>query len=133
MSDLMKAIAVVQDENEALRAEVERLTRERDEAIAHKDQVIQDAIEMLGRTGHHREMSFAEFVEAGGGECPICLKRERDEARAQAEGLAKALADAIECVESWGAYADVYFQEKHNLAGDLVRLRAALPKEADRE
>jgi hypothetical protein len=40
--------------------------------------------------------------------------------------LADALRDAIECVESWAAYASPYFQEKHNLRGDLDRLHAAL-------
>jgi hypothetical protein len=40
--------------------------------------------------------------------------------------LADALLDAIECVESWAAYASPYFQEKHNLRGDLGRLHAAL-------
>ena len=40
--------------------------------------------------------------------------------------LEAALSDAIECVEEWAAYASPYFQEKHDLAGDLARLRAVL-------
>ena len=44
--------------------------------------------------------------------------------RAEIERLRAALADAIECVESWSAYAPPYFGAKHNLAGDLARLRA---------
>ena len=40
--------------------------------------------------------------------------------------LRAALADAIEEVESWGAYASEYFQDKHDLAGVLTRLREAL-------
>lgn len=40
--------------------------------------------------------------------------------------LVEALEEARELVESWGAYAPQYFQEKHDLAGDLVRLDAAL-------
>jgi lipopolysaccharide biosynthesis protein len=40
--------------------------------------------------------------------------------------LRKALEDAIECVESWSGYASEYFQDKHDLKGDLSRLRAAL-------
>lgn len=57
------------------------------------------------------------------------------EAADRIQALEAALADAIECVESWGAYADAYFQQKHDLAGDLSRLRVTLPptKEADDE
>jgi len=40
--------------------------------------------------------------------------------------LEAALADAIDCVHDWGAYAAEYFQEKHDLVGDLSRLRAVL-------
>ena len=40
--------------------------------------------------------------------------------------LTAGLRDAIECVESWAAYADDYFATKWDLAGDLARLRAAL-------
>ena len=40
--------------------------------------------------------------------------------------LRKALADAIECVIDWAHYASPYFIEKHDLNGDLARLRAAL-------
>jgi len=47
--------------------------------------------------------------------------------RAVAE-LREALRDAIECVEHWSSYASLYFQDKHNLVGDLDRLRAALAK-----
>jgi hypothetical protein len=43
--------------------------------------------------------------------------------------LEAALADAIECVGSWAAYASPYFQEKHDLAGDIARLQAALAGE----
>ena len=33
---------------------------------------------------------------------------------------------AIECVESWGAYASDYFKDKYDFEGDLKRLRQAL-------
>ena len=46
---------------------------------------------------------------------------EQQKRMAELEG---ALTDAIECVESWGAYASDYFQDKHGLADDLARLRA---------
>lgn len=40
--------------------------------------------------------------------------------------LREALADAIVCVQDWGLYASPYFIEKHDLNGDIERLRAAL-------
>lgn len=33
-----------------------------------------------------------------------------------------ALREARDCIESWGAYAGDYFQEKHDLAGDLATI-----------
>ena len=53
-------------------------------------------------------------------------KAELVELRATIDRLTAGLRDAIECVESWAAYADDYFATKHDLAGDLARLRAAL-------
>lgn len=44
---------------------------------------------------------------------------ERDRLRALAE-------EAIESIEDWAGYADAYFQNKHDLQGELARLRAAL-------
>jgi len=44
--------------------------------------------------------------------------------------LEGALEEAIESVEEWSAYASDYFKEKHDLEGDLSRLRAALTKPA---
>lgn len=96
---------------------IEKVLRERDEAIAHKDQVIQTAIETLGRTGHHREMSFDEFVKAGGGECPICLK-------AEVERLRTAL-DLFLNRPPGASYHELVVRARAALA--------ALPKEADRE
>lgn len=66
--------------------------------------------------------------------CELCLlaracdrlERERDEARSIA-------AEAIDEIESWGAYASDYFQEKWDLAGTVERLRAALRALRDRE
>jgi hypothetical protein len=52
--------------------------------------------------------------------------------------LRRALEDAKEAVQSWGAYADTYFQEKWDLAGDIAAIDAALsvsdgnPKGEDR-
>jgi len=42
------------------------------------------------------------------------------------ERLRAALRLAVDAVEHWASYASPYFQEKHDLAGDLQKLRAAL-------
>jgi len=47
-------------------------------------------------------------------------------AAAEIEKLRAALRLAIDAVEHWASYASPYFQEKHDLAGDLQELRAAL-------
>ena len=43
--------------------------------------------------------------------------------------LADALHDAAEDVEGWGNYASIYFQEKHDLSGNVAKIHA-LAKEA---
>ena len=48
------------------------------------------------------------------------------EAVAEIEKLRAALRLAIDAVEHWASYASPYFQEKHDLAGDLQEMRAAL-------
>ena len=50
--------------------------------------------------------------------------------RAEVARLREALADAIECVESWATYASEYFRDKHELSSDLDSLRAALKGKA---
>lgn len=39
-----------------------------------------------------------------------------------------ALVEAHDCIASWGGYASSYFQEKHDLEGDLTRARTAADK-----
>jgi hypothetical protein len=39
----------------------------------------------------------------------------------------EALQQAADAIESWGAYADEYFQYKWDLAGDIRNAREALP------
>jgi hypothetical protein len=51
-----------------------------------------------------------------------CVKQ-RDDRIAE---LDKALREAIDDIESWAGYASDYFQEKHDLAGGLARLRSVL-------
>lgn len=42
------------------------------------------------------------------------------------EKLRAALRVAMDAVEYWASYASLYAHEKHDLAGDLQKLRAAL-------
>lgn len=44
----------------------------------------------------------------------------------RAERLAEALREARDMVEDWAGYASEYFQDKHDLQGDLAKLDAAL-------
>ena len=48
------------------------------------------------------------------------------EAVAEIEKLRAALRLAIDAVEHWASYASPFSQEKHDLAGDLQEMRAAL-------
>lgn len=48
--------------------------------------------------------------------------------RAKGGELLEALKGAAYDVESWGAYAGEYFQTKHDLAGNVARIRAVISK-----
>jgi hypothetical protein len=61
------------------------------------------------------------YIAASNPTAILELIRQRDE-------LLAALKDAREMVDDWGAYATAYMQEKHDLAGDLERLDAAISK-----
>jgi hypothetical protein len=63
----------------------------------------------------------SQFIAAANPAAVLELIRQRDE-------LLAALKDARELVDDWGAYATAYMQEKHDLAGDLERLDAAISK-----
>jgi benzoyl-CoA reductase/2-hydroxyglutaryl-CoA dehydratase subunit BcrC/BadD/HgdB len=54
------------------------------------------------------------------------LQKRIAELQAENARLRDALRLAIEAVEFWAAYASPYFQDKHDLAGDLQKLRAAM-------
>lgn len=47
--------------------------------------------------------------------------------------LEEALRDAGGMVEAWAGYASEYFQDKHDLAGDLARIDAALRQHGESE
>jgi hypothetical protein len=54
------------------------------------------------------------------------LAAERDALRAEIARLREGLRLGIDAVEFWAAYASPYFQDKHDLAEDLQKMRAAL-------
>ena len=68
-----------------------------------------------------KDIGDAIFIAAANPVVVLELIRQRDE-------LLAALKDARELVDSWGAYASNYMQEKYDLAGDLDRLDAAIAK-----
>ena len=82
--------------------------------IATVDVTIYDGFE-------DESLGIAQFIAAANPAAILELIRQRDE-------LLAALKDAREMVSDWGAYATAYMQEKHDLAGDLERLDAAISK-----
>ena len=82
--------------------------------IATVDVTIYDGFE-------DESLGIAQFIAAANPTAILELIQQRDE-------LLVALKDARELVDDWGAYASNYMQEKHDLAGDLERLDAAISK-----
>jgi len=82
--------------------------------IATVDVTIYDGFE-------DESLGIAQFIAAANPAAILELIRQRDE-------LLVALKYARELVGDWGAYATAYMQEKHDLAGDLDRLDAAISK-----
>ena len=66
-------------------------------------------------------VDIARYIAAANPAAILELIQQRDE-------LLAALKYARELVDDWGAYASNYMQEKHDLAGDLERLDAAISK-----
>ena len=105
-------------------AQIERLTRERNEAIREMSEWATKAGEAEGRL----KASEWHGVVEGWQERATTAERERDEARAEVERKDAALREARENMEAWAAYASDYFKEKHDLEGDLAKIDAALAK-----
>ena len=82
--------------------------------IATVDVTIYDGFE-------DESLGIAQFIAAANPAAILELIQQRDE-------LLAALKYARELVDDWGAYASNYMQEKHDLAGDLDRLDAAISK-----
>ena len=61
------------------------------------------------------------FIAAANPAAILELIRQRDE-------LLAALKDAREMVSDWAGYASPYFQEKHDIDGDLKKLDDAITK-----
>lgn len=68
---------------------------------------------------HFREEDYINDVQ-------YFMQAEIDELRSENARLRVALGRAADDIESWGAYASSYFQEKWNLQADIYAARAAL-------
>lgn len=66
-------------------------------------------------------LSDAKYIAATSPSTILELIRQRDE-------LLDALKDAREMVSDWAGYASPYFQEKHDIDGDLKKLDDAITK-----
>ena len=68
-----------------------------------------------------KDIGDAIFIAAANPAAILELIRQRDE-------LLAAMKDAREMVSDWAGYASPYFQEKHDIDGDLKKLDAAITK-----
>ena len=82
--------------------------------IATVDVTIYDGFE-------DESLGIAQFIAAANPAAILELIRQRDE-------LLAALKDAREMVSDWAGYASPYFQEKHDIDGDLKKLDDAITK-----
>jgi hypothetical protein len=97
-------------EIQAAAAALRTLARERDEAR-----------ELFGECQEARDA--AGYL----GPVPDCIRdmdARASSLEAQLAGVKEALGRAIDDIEHWGSYAREYFQQKHDLAGDIARARA---------
>jgi uncharacterized small protein (DUF1192 family) len=90
--------------------------------VAHAVATLQAEIEAL-RAEVERLQSDTSFATA-----ISSLRREKE----RADKLAEALREARDAIEDWAGYASDYFREKHDLAGDLAKIDAALEQEKGR-
>ena len=67
------------------------------------------------------KVDIARHIAAANPAAVLELIRQRDE-------LVEALKDAREMVSDWAGYASPYFQEKHDIDGDLKKLDDAIVK-----
>ena len=58
-------------------------------------------------------------------------QQENEKLQAQVAMLIEGLLDAAESIQEWGNYADAYFQEKWNLAGDVEKYKALASASSD--
>ena len=138
MSDMDKAPAYMSNEqasawaagyeeaNDAEQRTIRELEAERDALIADVREWACEKCNFVYPGPPQPGVRCVVCPRCGGSTMPHTTLRRR-RAEAERDALREALTDAIECVEHWGDYANQYFKEKHDLAGDVARLRAALP------
>lgn len=146
----IERLAAAVERHKEVLAENARLTRERDDARKGWNEVLLEVERLTAeldeeRGRHDRARAEVDVLlppnpqfymdppDGGGVDRVEVVRRYIEHLRADLAAARAALDDAIECVESWAAYADAYFQQKHDLAGDLARLRAALPSTPEQE
>jgi hypothetical protein len=90
---------------------------------------------ICGKCGWTKEMAMQNYwqriaeleAEAQENQQQICNDmKEIRILKAENAKLRELVADAADDVACWGAYASPYFQEKHDLDGDIVKYKAAL-------
>ena len=75
-------------------------------------------------------LAYAQQVKHNSSVTMDELGEMRDRAeKAENEALRKLLAEAAEDIEDWGSYASEYFQNKHDLSGNVKKYREAAIKE----
>lgn len=113
MLELIQKLEVTQDE-----LDIERLRLAACGVVAMQN-TEESRKDRIGPNHRCYSASYMDVCRAVDAE--IELRKQRDE-------LLAALKDARELVDSWGAYASNYMQEKHDLEGDLSRLGAVVSK-----
>jgi hypothetical protein len=99
-----------------------RLVREDAELLAPESR---KAMYMAVIDAADRAREFAQ-VALKNGEALLAAEAALAAEREKVRMAEEALEYAAEAIEEWGAYAGAYFQEKHDLAGDVEKVRATL-------
>lgn len=93
------------------------IIREAADALGAQAAEIED---LCGTANRNLESMLREHARAEAAE------REAAALKEEVGRLNRVLVEARENMAAWGSYASAYFQEKHDLTGDLDRITAAL-------
>lgn len=120
-------IEAIKAREEAARAELERECERLRKEVDKRIKQGQDNHEMLNGVLRQNAELRGELSVLRSNEAHELgkVRAELDACRKDAERLRGKLLEAAGCIGEWGAYASEYFQEKHNLAGDIAEFQAA--------